>query len=54
VQRVCNVELNFTHKLASKVPIGALTYLTRIKRKIVLYLLADLNLNGYIPVAIDE
>ena len=25
-----------------------------MKRKIVLYLLADLNLKGYIPVAIDE
>ena len=51
---MCNVELNFTYKLASKVSVGALTYLTRIKSEIVLYLLADLNISGYIPVAIDE
>ena len=33
---------------------NANTRLTKIKRKIVLYLLAELNLNGFIPVSIDE
>jgi len=51
---VCNKELNFTHKLATIVPKGATSRLTILKRKIVLYMLAELNLQGYIPVAIDE
>ena len=53
VQRVCNTELNYTHKVATKVTVGATTRLTLIKRKIVLFMLAELNFKGYIPVAID-
>jgi hypothetical protein len=34
--------------------VGAYTNLTRMKRKIILYLLADFNLKFYIPVAVDE
>jgi len=33
---------------------GAISKLTLMKRKIVLYMLSELNLQGYIPVAIDE
>ena len=54
VHHVCHKELNFTHKVATKVLHGARSKLTRTKRKITLYLLASLNLQGYIPVAIDE
>ena len=34
--------------------IGSTSKLTLIKRKIGLYLLAELNLKGYVPVAIDQ
>ena len=54
VHRVCNTELNYTHKVATKVAVGATARLTIIKRKIVLYMLAVLNLQGYIPVSIDQ
>ena len=33
---------------------GSTSKLTLIKRKIALYLLAELNLKGYVPVAIDQ
>lgn len=34
--------------------VGAYTNLTKMKRKVMLYLLADFNLKDYIPVAVDE
>lgn len=34
--------------------VGATTYLTLLKRKIILFLLADLQSKGYTPVSIDE
>jgi len=46
--------LNFTKKRATYVAVGAVTKLTMMKRKIILYLLAELNLKGYIPIAVDE
>ena len=44
VQRICNKELNYTYKSATDVADGANSKSTLMKRKIVLYLFAELNL----------